>query len=70
MSDLLSEEKEVFSESKNDIGYLKDLKLKIILTGEIPVSEPYRKIPRHLYEVKNNINDLLANGWTIIFFVF
>ena len=64
VSDLLSEEKEVFSESKNDIGHVKDFKLKINLTDEILVSEPYRKIPGQLYdEVKNHINDLLANGW-------
>ena len=64
VSALLSEEIEVFSQRKNDIGHVKDFKLQINLTDEIPVSEPYRKIPRQLYDkVKNHINDLLANGW-------
>ncbi len=62
--ELLEEEKEVFSTSKNDIGHVKDFKLKIKLTDEIPVGEAYRKIPGNLYkEVKNHVNDLLANGW-------
>ena len=31
---------------------------------EVPVAEAYRKIPRNLYdEVKNHVNNLLANGW-------
>ena len=62
--EMLREESEVFSRSKDDIGFIEDFKLKIDLKDDIPVSEPYRKIPRLLYdEVKNHINNLLANGW-------
>ena len=61
---MLMEESEVFSRSKNDIGHIKDFQLKIRLTDEIPVVEPYRKIPPLLYkEVKEHVHNLLANGW-------
>ena len=62
--ELLDEESDVFSRTKNDIGHIKDLKLDIRLTDEVPFGEAYRKIPGNLYkEVKNHVNDLLANGW-------
>ena len=62
--EMLEEEKEVFSKSKNDIGFVPDFKLDIKLTDQKPFGEAYRKIPGPLYnEVKNHINDLLANGW-------
>ena len=64
VSAMLDEESEVFSKSKNDIGHVKDFYLGINLSDEIPVVEAYRKIPRNLYdEVKNHVNNLLANGW-------
>ena len=56
VSEVLAGEIEVFSKSKNDIGHIKDFDLEINLVDEIPVAEPYRKIPRNLYnEVKNHI---------------
>ena len=62
--ELLEEEGEVFSRSKNDIGFVPDFELEIRLTDEAPFGEAYRKIPGPLYqEVKNHVNDLLANGW-------
>ena len=61
---MLREESDVFSRSKNDIGHIKDFQLQIKLTDEIPVVEPYRKIPPLLYkEVKDHVHNLLANGW-------
>ena len=61
---LLQENHEVFSMNKNDIGYISDFKMPINLMDNIPVSQPYRQIPKNLYEeVKNHINNLLANGW-------
>ena len=61
---MLYEEKDVFSESKNDIGHISDFKLDINLVDEVPVGDPYRNIPRHLYdEVKDHVSNLLANGW-------
>ena len=62
--ELLEEESEVFSKSKNDIGYVPEFKLDIKLSDDKPFREAYRKIPGPLFkEVKNHINDLLANGW-------
>ena len=62
--DLLQEEGEAFSKAKNDIGFAPDFKLDLKLTDEEPFGERYRKIPGPLYqEVRNHINDLLANGW-------
>ncbi len=61
---MLSEESEAFAKSKYDIGHIKDFKLEIKLTDDIPVVEPYRKIPPSFYqEVKDHIHNLLANGW-------
>ena len=62
--ELLREEGDVFSRTKNDIGFIPDFQLDIKLTDETPFGQAYRKIPGTLYnEVKNHINDLLANGW-------
>ena len=62
--EMLADEMDVFSKYKNDIGHIKDFKLKIDLVDGVPVSEAYRKILKHLYvEVKNHINNLLAYGW-------
>ena len=64
VSAMLEKENDVFSKSKNDIGHVKDFYLDINLSDEIPVAEAYRRIPRNLYdEVKNHVNNLLANGW-------
>ena len=64
MRNMLNEVKEVFSRDESDIGDIKDFEMKIHLTDNVPVKEAYRKIPRHMYnEVKNYIDDLIANGW-------
>ena len=64
MTDMLKEVKGVFSRSDMDIGDVKDFEMKIHLTDNVPVKEPYRKVPRHMYsEVKNFIDDMIANGW-------
>ena len=61
---LLREELEVFALTKNDIGDVPDLEMKIKLLDDFPVCEPYRRIPRPFYEeVKAHITDLLINGW-------
>ena len=49
--EMLTDEMDVFSKSKNDIGHIKDFQLKIDLVDGVPVSEAYRKIPKHLYIV-------------------
>ena len=61
---MLLEEHEIFSKSKNDIGHVPDFKISLNLSDNTPVNESYRSIPRPLYEdVKNHINNLLAHGW-------
>ena len=59
-----AEEEDAFSREKNDIGFIPDFEMPINLVDNVPVSEPYRQIPRMLYdEVKAHISNLLANGW-------
>jgi len=61
---ILLENCEAFSKDSNDIGNIKDFQMKIQLTDNVPVSQPYRKLPNKLYaEVKNYIDDLITNGW-------
>ena len=61
---MLREECDVFSKCDSDIGNIREFEMKINLVDKVPVKEPYRHIPRNLYdEVKNYINDLLVNGW-------
>ena len=62
--DVLEEEGDVFSRTKNDIGHIPDFKLEIKVTDDKPFGEAYRKIPGTLYnEVKAHVSDMLANGW-------
>ena len=62
--ELLEEEKDVFCCGKTDHGDAPDLVMEINLTDNIPVVVPHRHIPRPLYdEVKNFVNDLIANKW-------
>ncbi len=64
MKTMLEEVKGVFSRAEFDIGDVKDFQMKIQVTDDIPVKEPYRKIPRPMYaEVKNYIDDMISNGW-------
>ena len=64
LEQVLVDAKEVFSKDDADIGDIPDFKMQINLVDQVPVTEAYRRIPPHLYaEVKNYIDDLLANGW-------
>ena len=61
---VLREEAEVFCRDKSDHGDAPDLQMDIHMTDDVPVNVPHRQIPRPLYdEVKNFINDLIANKW-------
>ena len=61
---VLDEVKDVFSKNDADIGDIPDFKMSINLVDQVPVTAAYRRIPPNLYsEVKNYIDDLLANGW-------
>ena len=62
--EVLSEEKDTFSKTKNDIGHVKDFYLDINLLDDVPVVEAHQRIPRNLYEeVNNHIGNLLVNDW-------
>ena len=61
---LLWEEREVFCRGEGDHGDCPDLQMEINLTDQSPVVVPHRHLARPLYEeVKNFINDLIANNW-------
>ena len=61
---VLNEFKDVFSRDESDIGDIKDFDMEINLEDHVPVKEPYRRIPRNLYdEVKNCVDDFIRNGW-------
>ena len=62
--ELLWEEREVFCCGSDDHGDVPDLEMEINLSDNTLVVVPHRHIPRPLYEeVKNFINDLIANNW-------
>ncbi|MCH2405040.1 MAG: hypothetical protein MK200_02450, partial [Nitrosopumilus sp.] len=64
VKEMLRQESEVFAKDKGDIGQIEDLKMKIVLTDDIPVKKSYTSIPKPLYkEVKEYVEDLLARGW-------
>ena len=61
---MLLEEIDIFCVGPDDHGDVPDLVMDINLSDNIPVVVPHRQIPRPLYEeVKNYINDLIANRW-------
>ena len=64
LESMLGKECDIFSKSDCDIGNIKKLEMKINLLDKVPVKEPYRHIPRNLYdEVQHYVNDLLMKGW-------
>ncbi len=57
---MLREESGAFARHNDDVGFIKNLKMDIKLTDEVPAAKTYNAIPRPLYdEVKNHIQDLL-----------
>ncbi len=61
---MLREESGAFARHKDEVGFIKNLKMDIKLTDDIPVAKTYNAIPRPLYdEVKNHIQDLLNKGF-------
>ena len=57
---MLKEENSVFTVDSDDIGNVTTHKMKINLSHNIPVQQPYNAIPRTLYgEVKSYIENLL-----------
>lgn len=61
---MLMEESSAFARHKDEVGYIKNLKMDIRLTDDVPVAKTYNAIPRPLYdEVKSHIQDLLNKGF-------
>ena len=59
---MLKNQYEVFSKDPSDIGNIPDFQMHINLTDSLHLHEPYRSIPRKLYdEVKGHIDDILTN---------
>ena len=53
----------VFSKSDDDFGYMETVKHKIRTEDDIPVTQPYRRIPPNQYqEVKEHIQKLLDSS--------
>ncbi len=61
---MLYEERDVFCEGSSVVGDAPEFQMELNLTDNVPVIVPHRQIPRPFYEeVKNFINDLIANNW-------
>lgn len=53
----------MFATQDEDLGYTDRVKHEISVTGETPVSQPYRRIPPTQYkEVRDHISELLKKG--------
>ncbi len=60
---LLNKHASVFSKSDDDIGYTEVVKHRIRTEDDIPVTQPYRRIPPNQYqEVKEHIQKLLDSS--------
>ena len=52
----------VFTKDENDLGYTETVKHKIPTTDQVPVAQPYRRIPPNQFqEAKDHIRKLLDN---------
>ena len=52
----------VFTENEHDLGYTETVKHKIPNIDQVPVAQPYRKIPPNQFqEAKDHIGKLLDN---------
>ena len=53
----------VFTENENDLGYTETVKHKIPTIDQVPVAQPYRRIPPNQFqEAKDHIRKLLDGG--------
>ena len=60
---LIAKYSHVFSQSADDVGHTTTVKHRIHTTDEVPIRQPYRRIPpAQLQEVKDHIMDLLKQG--------
>ena len=60
---LLQHHKEVFVSEGSPLGCTDTVRHHIRTTDDVPISQPYRRIPPQLFEeVRNHLNDLLKKG--------
>jgi len=53
----------VFTENANDLGYTETVKHKIPTIDQVPLAQPYRRIPQNQFqEAKDHIRKLLDSG--------
>ncbi|GFR81340.1 Pol polyprotein [Elysia marginata] len=63
LDDLLQMHSDVFAWKDNDLRATDHVHHKIVLHTDIPIVEPYRRIPlHHLQEVRSHIEDLVDRG--------
>ena len=63
ITDLLKKHEGIFMKKGEPLGCTKTVRHTITTVDEIPVSQPYRRIPPHLVEeVCNHLNELLQKG--------
>lgn len=63
LENLFEKHASVFRKDENDLGYTKTVKHKIPTIDQVPVAQPYRRIPpNQLQEAKDHVRKLLDNG--------
>ena len=63
ITELLKKHSDVFMKKGEELGCTRTIVHKIKTTDNVPVNQPYRRIPPHLVEeVRNHLNDLLRKG--------
>ena len=63
LDDLLAKYKDMFVSDDDELGYTETVKHKIFTTDNIPVNQPFRRIPPSQYqEAKEHIQKLLEQG--------
>ena len=60
---LFKKHKDVFSAKGEQLGCTSTIQHKIVTTDDVPVRQPYRRIPPQLWkDVQDHLNELLAKG--------
>ncbi|RUS72498.1 hypothetical protein EGW08_019752 [Elysia chlorotica] len=63
LMELLRKHSDVFAWSDDDLGSTDLVQHRIMLHTDVPIAEPYRRIPpHHLQEVRSHIEDLVQRG--------
>ena len=63
LENLFQKHASVFTKDENDLGYTETVKHKIPTIDQVPVAQPYRRIPPHQFqEAKHHIRKLLDSG--------